>query len=193
MSASGGGDIAEDVADALEKAASLQWASDFRLLIHFLDAPPHGSAYHDLDERYDARLDDNTDIARIVCSMASNRIDYVMVRCGGGEEQRYTEKFARFCKDAYDSARRSMEAKHVLGHLPRFKAFSLDTSDASQFLAVILQVNEFLAGGYSTVSTSRCRGISQKRIRLVMVVGTGSGVWVARACIFVECKNVPCL
>lgn len=140
MYAKGGGDIAEDVGDALEKAASLQWASDFRLLIHFLDAPPHGSAYHDLDERYDARLDDATDIARIVCSMASNRIDYVMVRCGGEVEQRYTEKFARFCMDAYEGARRSMQAKRVLGHLPRFKAFSLDTSDASQFLAVILQV-----------------------------------------------------
>jgi hypothetical protein len=138
--AKGGGDIAEDVGDALEKAASLQWASDFRLLVHFLDAPPHGRANHDLDERYDARVEDTEDIACLVRSLASNRIDYVMVRCGGEEELRYTEKIARLCKEAYEEARRAMQAKHVLGHLPRFKAFSLDTSDASEFLSVMLQV-----------------------------------------------------
>ena len=137
----GGGDIAEDVGDALEKASALEWKGDFRVLIHFLDAPPHGSANHDLDERYDARLEDLTDIASLVRSLASNRIDYVMVRCGGDAEQKYTEKFARLCEATYKDARQSFMEQRALGHLPRFKSFLLDTSDASQFLDVLLQVD----------------------------------------------------
>jgi hypothetical protein len=52
INAYGGGDVAEDVGDALEKAVSLKWESEFRILVHFLDAPPHGSAHHDLDEPF---------------------------------------------------------------------------------------------------------------------------------------------
>jgi hypothetical protein len=85
-----------------------------------------------------------------------------MVRCGGEEELRYTEKIARLCKEAYEEARRAMQAKHVLGLLPRFKAFSLDTSDASEFLSVMLQV----IGVFW-----RCCGWEQRR--LFKAVGSG--------------------
>ena len=64
----------------------------------------------------DARLEDPTDIASLVLSLASNRIDYVKVRCGGDAEQKYTEKFARLCEATYKDARQSFMEQRALGH-----------------------------------------------------------------------------
>lgn len=53
LEARGGDDTAEDVLSGLEKAATMNWSSDARQVVHFADAPCHGSAYHD------ARVGDN--------------------------------------------------------------------------------------------------------------------------------------
>ena len=47
IEATGGDDMAEDVAGGLQRVLDLDWAdSDVRTLIHIADAPPHGLAYH---------------------------------------------------------------------------------------------------------------------------------------------------
>lgn len=46
--ATGGDDIAEDVAGGVRKVLQLNWGnSDVRTLIHIADAPPHGLDYHE--------------------------------------------------------------------------------------------------------------------------------------------------
>ena len=54
--AQGGGDTAEDVFGGLEEAGKLNWKSPCRVLMHFADAPCHGSRFHDgvmdTDEAY---------------------------------------------------------------------------------------------------------------------------------------------
>jgi len=58
MTATGGGDTCEDVAGALKVASGAQmgWSRSNRCVIHFLDAPPHGSSYHDLGAGGDNHL-----------------------------------------------------------------------------------------------------------------------------------------
>lgn len=46
LQAKGGDDMAEDVISGLEEACKLDWQSAARMVIHFADAPCHGSAYH---------------------------------------------------------------------------------------------------------------------------------------------------
>ena len=40
------GDFPEDVAGGLQKALSLTWKGDTRIIIHIADAPAHGSEYN---------------------------------------------------------------------------------------------------------------------------------------------------
>ena len=50
LEASGGGDIAEDVGGGLQLADGLAWSAPLKVLVHFLDAPPHGEEHHELDK-----------------------------------------------------------------------------------------------------------------------------------------------
>ncbi|KXS19164.1 hypothetical protein M427DRAFT_53137 [Gonapodya prolifera JEL478] len=58
ITASGGGDTAEDVLGGVDKVAGLGWRVGTRVLIHIADAPPHGSALNSLgvggSDRYQA-------------------------------------------------------------------------------------------------------------------------------------------
>lgn len=68
--ATGGDDMAEDVAGGLRAALDLDWAdSDVRTLIHIADAPPHGLKYHapHVSDRFpggDPRGNDVTELLR---------------------------------------------------------------------------------------------------------------------------------
>ena len=55
----GGMDIAEDVLGGLEAVAQLGWGppSSRKVVVHFADAPCHGSKFHDLGPAGDALFD----------------------------------------------------------------------------------------------------------------------------------------
>lgn len=57
--ACGGKDIAEDVLGGLEAVAQLGWGppSSRKVVVHFADAPCHGSKFHDLGVKADAPFD----------------------------------------------------------------------------------------------------------------------------------------
>lgn len=48
----GGGDIPEDINGALQKVINLDWQSPTRVLVHFADAPCHGSDFHDAHDSH---------------------------------------------------------------------------------------------------------------------------------------------
>jgi hypothetical protein len=52
VQATGGDDAPEDIAGALAKAKDLDWFADARLIIHFGDAPCHGTKYHNFHDNY---------------------------------------------------------------------------------------------------------------------------------------------
>ncbi|KAI9024804.1 hypothetical protein DFJ74DRAFT_56910 [Hyaloraphidium curvatum] len=56
-----GGDWAEDVLGGLKKAIALDWRSDSlaRVLIHILDAPPHGKMFRDVGRSADRYYEDD--------------------------------------------------------------------------------------------------------------------------------------
>eukprot|EP00475_Leptophrys_vorax_P024766 TRINITY_DN3426_c0_g1_i6.p1 TRINITY_DN3426_c0_g1~~TRINITY_DN3426_c0_g1_i6.p1 ORF type:complete len:587 (+),score=166.02 TRINITY_DN3426_c0_g1_i6:22-1782(+) len=47
VQATGGGDACEDIAGGVKVANKLEWTQGTRVVIHFADAPCHGSQYHD--------------------------------------------------------------------------------------------------------------------------------------------------
>ena len=53
VEAVGGGDTAEDIFGGLEEAGKLSWTAVNRILVHFADAPCHGSRFHNgVDDKY---------------------------------------------------------------------------------------------------------------------------------------------
>ncbi|KND91556.1 Alpha-protein kinase 1 [Tolypocladium ophioglossoides CBS 100239] len=54
LSASGGGDIPEDVLGGIRKAINASWKQQTRCLVHIADAPPHGHTLHDYKEEDDS-------------------------------------------------------------------------------------------------------------------------------------------
>ena len=100
--AEGGGDIPEDVYGALEAARGLNWAqAGHEILVHVLDAPPHGSAFHDLSPDEDKSFDVSTPLLETIRSFAADNIYYVMLRCGSMESIHNTSKFASLCDLKY--------------------------------------------------------------------------------------------
>ena len=60
-------DIPEDVYGALEAARGLNWAqAGHKILVHVLDAPPHGSAFHDLSPDEDKSFDVSTPLLETI-------------------------------------------------------------------------------------------------------------------------------
>jgi hypothetical protein len=52
VTASGGGDTAEDVFGGLEKTLALSWENRTRVLVHFADAPGHGRFYSNVNDNH---------------------------------------------------------------------------------------------------------------------------------------------
>ena len=121
--AEGGGDIPEDVYGALEAARGLNW------VVHVLDAPPHGSAFHDLPPEEDRSFDVSTPLLDTVRSFAADNIFYIMLRCGSLESIQNTSKFASLCDLKYSEDANRLREKGVAGKLPFFKGVELVDSE----------------------------------------------------------------
>ncbi|CAF3347746.1 unnamed protein product [Rotaria sp. Silwood2] len=56
-----GGDACEDVLGGLQKVTEIKWERSVRTLIHIGDAPAHGRRYHDLSDKADNHLTNDSD------------------------------------------------------------------------------------------------------------------------------------
>jgi hypothetical protein len=142
INAGGGGDIPEDVHGALEAVRMLAWAeAGQKILVHILDAPPHGSAFHDLRPEDDERFGINKPTMDFVKSFAEDKISYVMLRCGRSENIHNTSKFASLCDLKYSEEARRLREMGAAGKLPFFKHIELENSEnvVSQFLPILIR------------------------------------------------------
>ena len=140
--AEGGGDIPEDVYGALKAAHGLTWAqAGHKILVHVLEAPPHGSEFHDLSRDEDERFDVSTPLLDIIRSFAADNIYYVMLRCGSLESIHSTSKFASLCDLKYSEEANRMRDSGVAGKLPFFKGVELVDSEniVKQFLPLMIR------------------------------------------------------
>jgi hypothetical protein len=148
LTAKGGGDYPEDVAGALESASKLEWSSDYKVMVLILDAPPHGCDYHDLPEKDDKYFSNAAPAIQFVESLANDRVDLAMVRCGG-EGNLYTSKFSSLCEYKYNEVWSKKVTRSTIGRVPFFKSLELDDSEhiVSQFLSVIVSCSTSSIGG----------------------------------------------
>ena len=130
ISATGGGDAAEDIFSGIDDALKLDWKSDGKLLIHFADAPCHGKKYHtsyysdsfaDVDHKFELTAE------KLFEKMIKMEIDYSFMKITDDtnimiEEFRklYDEgnrmivvKEAKLPKEIVDKERKRMESEGV--------------------------------------------------------------------------------
>lgn len=148
LQAKGGGDYPEDVAGALEAATRLEWTSEYKVLILVLDAPPHGSEYHDLRQKDDSQFSNAPPTIKFVEGLAKDRVDFIMVRCGG-QNNLFTSKFASLCEYTYNQVWSKEVKKTTVGRIPFFKSLELDQSEliVSQFLRLVVASSTSSIGG----------------------------------------------
>ncbi len=140
LSAGGGGDYPEDIGGALEKVSSLEWDSGigtYKVVVHFFDAPPHGSEYNDLTPEKDRHHGDAAPTAQFVKELAEKRVDYVMIRCGSPKDHRWTTKYAGICADIYGDVWNDEARSKTRGRMPFVESFELTSSrDMAQWLHI---------------------------------------------------------
>ena len=127
---------------ALEAARGLNWAqAGHKILVHVLDAPPHGSAFHDLSPDEDKSFDVSTPLLETIRSFAADNIYYVMLRCGSMESIHNTSKFASLCDLKYSEEANRMREMGAAGRLPSFKGVELVDSEniVHQFLPLMIR------------------------------------------------------
>jgi hypothetical protein len=140
--ARGGGDIPEDVYGALEAARGLNWSqAGHKILVHVLDAPPHGSSFHDLSPEKDRYFHVDTALLETIRSLAADNIYYVMLRCGSEEDINRTSKFASLCDLKYSEEANRLREMGAAGKLPFFKGVELVNSEliVNQFLPIMIR------------------------------------------------------
>ena len=98
VTATGGGDLPEDVLGGLVRAVHLAWPikSGSRLIFHIGDAPPHGHRYHDLSSTQDSYYDGHPkDVSAedIFEVMRTKRIEYFFGEFGHGVCTKMKAKF----------------------------------------------------------------------------------------------------
>ena len=156
--AEGGGDIAEDVGGGLQLADGLPWTAPHKVLVHFLDAPPHGEKHHDMD-REEGFFDDPdgydrchpasagfaahagrvVDVAAVARSLARRRVKYTMVRCGRPDKDHVrTERLAAVCRGEYELEADESRSAGRRGPMPVFKDLRLDESGAGEYVSLVL-------------------------------------------------------
>ncbi len=110
-------------------------------MVHVLDAPPHGSAFHDLPPEEDRSFDVSTPLLDTVRSFAADNIFYIMLRCGSLESIQNTSKFASLCDLKYSEEANRLREKGVAGKLPFFKGVELVDSEniVDQFLPLMIR------------------------------------------------------
>ena len=78
----GGGDTCEDLETPLMKSLTLDWRSDLIYVYLLLDAPAHGSSYHDKNASDDYPGDDaNKIIEKLAFHFMKSRINLVILKC----------------------------------------------------------------------------------------------------------------
>ena len=83
LKASGGGDPPEAVADGLNFAANkINWREEqsLRMLIHILDAPPHGKEFGGKGDSYPNGCPCKLDYANLIQKLASMKIQYLVLK-----------------------------------------------------------------------------------------------------------------
>lgn len=76
----GGGDIPEDIAGGLKVASELSWNSSTRLIIHFADAPCHGSKYHRCEDSYPGGDPNGLNPEDLLKIIIQKRVDYYFMK-----------------------------------------------------------------------------------------------------------------
>jgi hypothetical protein len=147
ISVSGGGDWPEDVAGALDAAEGLDWntTSDYKVLVHFFDAPPHGSNFHDLAEKDDSKFNCANDVLASVRNLAEKRVNYVMFRCGDSGMLMYTSKYAGLCEETYVDYWDEERVQMTDGRKPTVTNLELNTNVeehvASRFINLVVSAS----------------------------------------------------
>ena len=97
--ADGGGDAPEDIAGGLHMVAhELTWLASTRLVIHFADAPCHGSQYHSFSDSYPGGDPDGKVPEELLKFMCKRRVDYTFVQINPSATASMLQKF----QAAYD-------------------------------------------------------------------------------------------
>lgn len=100
VAAIGGKDIPEDVAGGLERVTQLQWSSPVKLLIHFGDAPNHGSRFFtataDSKDNFPNGHPQASDPEKYVGFIRDRKIDYYF-----GEIDEQTRKMTDIFRTCY--------------------------------------------------------------------------------------------
>jgi hypothetical protein len=137
VTASGGSDLCEDVAGALSLASGMRmgWSKSNKCIIHFLDAPPHGHAYHNLGTSGDNHLEIGTGLTDTLRGMAQYGIHYTMVQCVFADDPKL-DKFAKVCERVYAENAAAMEGQ--AGIIPKFTPLSIDTTDHKRFFELVI-------------------------------------------------------
>ena len=136
--ATGGGDFCEDVAGALDAAQSpmMGWARRNKLVIHFLDAPPHGREYHDLGAQADHHLDVGDGLTQTLRKMAQQRISYTVVQCVDDASKTHLSKFIGVAAAVYEEEAKAMASQP--GKQPKFTAVEVSHSNYQQWFALVI-------------------------------------------------------
>lgn len=83
VAAEGGDDVAEDVANALQRMLELSWeGSDIRMVFHIADAPAHGISFHrpSLSDRFPAGDPEGVDPRVLMKTMSDLAFVYTFVK-----------------------------------------------------------------------------------------------------------------
>ncbi len=80
--ASGGDDIAEDVAGGLFHASQLQWKGDVKTIFHIADAPAHGGVFHEpyVSDRFPNQDPCGYDLLQMSKMLTERNIDYTFIK-----------------------------------------------------------------------------------------------------------------
>jgi hypothetical protein len=157
LEASGGADIAEDVGGGLQQADDLAWSAPLKVLVHFLDAPPHGEKHHEMHmeeaffddpdgydrcheasscfEVYRERI---VDLGAVARSLARKRVRYTMVRCGRPKDHARTQRVADVCRRQYEEEAEEARRTGRKGQMPVFRDLTLDQNQAIEYLSLVL-------------------------------------------------------
>ena len=136
--ATGGGDICEDVTGALDAAQSpmMGWSRRNKLVIHFVDAPPHGREYHDLGEKADHHLDVGDGLTQTLRKMARQRMSYTVVQCVNDSSKTHLTKFISKAAAVFEEEADAMASQP--GKQPKFTAVEVSHSNYQQWFALVI-------------------------------------------------------
>ncbi|KAJ3446058.1 alpha-protein kinase vwka [Anaeramoeba flamelloides] len=141
----GNSDFCEDIFLGFEEVLKMDWTSPNSILLHFADAPCHGTKYHNFFERFSksdyARFDRYPDgnpkrqSGKYYMQQFQNRgIDYHFVKLTS-----YTDKMIKVFADYYDSDRLMLKLNvHELNS----KSGQLDAIDNKQFIPMVMETIE---------------------------------------------------